>query len=258
MNNVLLFFSLKYKGNWKKIYRALKCKEKVSHKDLFEIQNQIEKDYKFVTIINSIYPQHLKNVYKPPFVFYSYGNFNLLNYYYQIVGIVNNFTFNAFWYAIGHKIIYELTEKRRIILVGHDLECDKMIIKSIIANHGRLILITKLGLNEFFATNQDLIENLKQCEDFLIISEYYKSNYLETEQNFYYRLIIGLAKTFLFIKNNNDKSLLPLIMMAQKEEGKTIFTFPDYLSNEYFKTDEFAKNIGKIINSSINIFENIK
>jgi len=70
MNIILIYFSIKYKGDWDKIYKALEDKEKVSLSEIQELENEL-KNYKWKigTILDQDYPKRLKEAYKPPFVF---------------------------------------------------------------------------------------------------------------------------------------------------------------------------------------------
>ncbi len=74
---ILLYFSLKYHGQFDLIYKALERKERVGEslkkKELFAT---IKCSY---TTISDDYPQHLKFINCPPFVLYYYGSLSLLD-----------------------------------------------------------------------------------------------------------------------------------------------------------------------------------
>ena len=79
MNIILIYFSIKYKGDWDKIYKALENKEKVSMKDITLLEEKIkESKHEIITIIDKDYPEQLKQAYKPPFVIWLKGNKDLL------------------------------------------------------------------------------------------------------------------------------------------------------------------------------------
>ncbi|WP_026389726.1 hypothetical protein [[Acholeplasma] multilocale] len=59
MDWVLLFFTLKYNGDWEKIYKALEAKEKIEPVDLEEIKKTYSGN--FLAITNPLYPNHLKH-----------------------------------------------------------------------------------------------------------------------------------------------------------------------------------------------------
>lgn len=79
MDSILLFFALKYCGNWDKIYEALEKKEKVSVENINKINDDIQKGkYKFISILDKDYPDYFKNAYKPPFILFYEGNIEIL------------------------------------------------------------------------------------------------------------------------------------------------------------------------------------
>ena len=80
MNIILIYFSIKYKGDWDKIYKALENKEKVSLSEIKNLEDKM-KDYPWQvgTILDQDYPKKLKEAYKPPFVFWFKGDKKLLN-----------------------------------------------------------------------------------------------------------------------------------------------------------------------------------
>ena len=69
MNDILLFFSIKYEGDFYRIMNALEKKEKV---DMNELELLIKKNKdNYVTILDPNYPQMLKHLNNPPFVIFS-------------------------------------------------------------------------------------------------------------------------------------------------------------------------------------------
>lgn len=77
MNEILLYFTTKYFGEWDKVYKALETKEEI----VFEKMKQYAKEQKnnYVTILDDEYPRKLKEVDKPPFVIFFKGNKELMN-----------------------------------------------------------------------------------------------------------------------------------------------------------------------------------
>ena len=79
MNVILVYFTLKYKGNWDSVYKALETKEKVSLDAIKNIESWLSKaKWKVISILDDEYPEKLKSSHKPPFVFWIKGDCNLL------------------------------------------------------------------------------------------------------------------------------------------------------------------------------------
>jgi len=75
MSLKIIYFTLKYDGNFKKILRAISTKEKVTNEQLKEIGSVRDS---YTTIIDSNYPQCLRNISCPPFAVFYDGNLKLM------------------------------------------------------------------------------------------------------------------------------------------------------------------------------------
>lgn len=77
MNDVLLYFAMKYEGDFKKMFVALKTKEIVDSQKLREYKKQIK--HKYVTLIDDKYPDYFKTIECPPMVLFYKGNLKLID-----------------------------------------------------------------------------------------------------------------------------------------------------------------------------------
>lgn len=77
MNDTLLYFSMKYEGDFRKMLNALQTKEQTDLIKMIEYKNQVR--HKYVTIINSNYPDYFKTINCPPIVLFYKGNINLVD-----------------------------------------------------------------------------------------------------------------------------------------------------------------------------------
>ena len=66
LGDILLYLTLKYNGDWDKIYKALQDKEDIDYKDAEKVLDEYPGEY--ITILDDEYPAILKQCYKPPFV----------------------------------------------------------------------------------------------------------------------------------------------------------------------------------------------
>ncbi len=76
MSDLVLYFSIKYEGNFNKIYKALLNKEKFDKEAIIKMKEQL--DCQYITIFDVEYPDELKEINCPPFVLFYKGNINLL------------------------------------------------------------------------------------------------------------------------------------------------------------------------------------
>lgn len=74
--DVLVSLSVKYDGNWDKVYNAITSKEDINEEMVASLMSKVKSDY--ITILDNNYPDILKQTYKPPFVLFYKGDINLL------------------------------------------------------------------------------------------------------------------------------------------------------------------------------------
>ena len=66
MRDILLYFAVKYHGNFNDMYHALKNKEEVPTEEIMKCKAGTK--HKFVTTTDSNYPEIFKTIYNPPLV----------------------------------------------------------------------------------------------------------------------------------------------------------------------------------------------
>lgn len=77
MEDVLLYLAMKYEGDFKRMFVALKRKEQVDEQMLKQYKKQIR--HKYVTLIDDKYPDYFKTVECPPIVLFYKGNLKLID-----------------------------------------------------------------------------------------------------------------------------------------------------------------------------------
>ncbi|WP_045434407.1 DNA-processing protein DprA [Metamycoplasma canadense] len=79
MNEILLYFVTKYKGEWNNIFSAIKNKELINKNDYLLFLEKInEKKLNYLTVLDSSYPQKLLRLNQPPFILFYKGNLDIL------------------------------------------------------------------------------------------------------------------------------------------------------------------------------------
>ena len=106
MEEILLFFALKYQGDFQSILKALQAKEKVSQEERREAVAKVNS--KYTTIISSDYPDALKEISCPPFVLFYHGNLNILNG--KCIGVIGKRVPSEYGSNITDKIVCDLVK----------------------------------------------------------------------------------------------------------------------------------------------------
>ena len=87
MRNILIYFSIKYQGDYFSILEAIKRKEQIPKE---EIENISKTKYKVITCIDEDYPYALRNSVCPPFVLFYEGDISLLSSKTKKLGVVGS------------------------------------------------------------------------------------------------------------------------------------------------------------------------
>ena len=229
MEKILVYFAIKYEGDWDKIYQAINKKEKVDTKEMEEVLSTIDCEY--ITLINEKYPSRLKHIYKPPFVLFYKGNVDLLNSFKKTIGVVGSRKCSKYGCFATEKLVKELTKENVIIVSGLASGVDSIAHNSCLLEKGDTIAVVGNGINIFYP-----LENKKLQEDIansgLIVSEYppgvgaIKENFPKRN-----RIIAGLSDGIL-VSEAKYKSGSMITVTRGLELGKEIFCVPDSIYNE--------------------------
>lgn len=77
IRDLVLYFALKYEGDFNRIYNALSNKEKFDGEALCKMKEQL--DCQYISIFDEEYPSGLRKINCPPFVLFYKGNIDLLD-----------------------------------------------------------------------------------------------------------------------------------------------------------------------------------
>ncbi|ATZ18821.1 DNA processing/uptake protein [Williamsoniiplasma somnilux] len=255
MDNVLLYFSLKYQGNWEKIYTALDKKEKIDHEQFLAETKKI--DSTFISIINPLYPISLKNSHKPPFVIFTEGDLNLLANYHQIIFLNLENQHDEYGKKVVNDLCEGLTKENRTLLIGDNVEIDFKLTEKLISNKNKIIFVTKKGIQDFKKINKDFLKLLKTT-NYLLVSESYENDSLNSEEsdNFLYRLIAGLGKAFVITQAKSNSSCSKIINYALND-GKEIFAVPERIDSCFKLGNNLIKQGAKLVENVSDILNEL-
>ena len=211
MNIILIYFSIKYKGDWDQIYKALENKEKVELKEIEQLEQMMkENDWKCITIIDEEYPNQLKQAYKPPFVIWIKGDRRILSS--KLISVTGNQMDNKSEERLL-KFIPEI-EKSHNIVASRFKGIDQAILER--SKKGKLYVLPN-GVDQV---------NFDVNKDDLLLSEYpfdvkpSKERYRNRN-----RLIAAFAKSLILITSEKNGPINNLITNFLNL-GKEVYCFP--------------------------------
>lgn len=171
MNNyrvLLIYFAVKYEGDWLKIYQAITLKEDVDYKVAQQIANNVTS--KVVTILDEDYPRYLMKTTRAPFVLFYYGDLSLIEDYENNLAVVGSRKNTMYGKTVTEDIVGKVC-KRYNIVSGLAAGIDTIAHTTCINNGGKTVAVLGCGIDICYPpSNQDLYERIKK--DHLVISEY--------------------------------------------------------------------------------------
>ena len=185
MEKVLLFFTIKYRGDWDAIFYALSAKESITYENAQKLY-MVHKNH-YISLVDRDYPIHLKSIYKPPFSLFVYGNRSLLfktNNYVSLIVDDNN---------LNKKLLDDILVNKFVVYIVDF--ANKKLINFLLENNIRFIALYQYGLNNI--KNHDLFEKIIDSNNLVLteIPNKIKSNYYDQS---FLRILFGISKNLVF------------------------------------------------------------
>ena len=220
--NKLLFYALKYKGDWDRIITAINFEEEID-KEEFDVAFK-KMNCKYITILDPEYPSSFKHIHKPPLVLFYYGDLSLLTNR-NLLGIVGSRHPTNYGKNVCEELIGGLEIKNVVIVSGLAKGIDSIAHKMALRKKIKTIAILGVGIDYCYPKeNFELYNKIK--EEGLIISEYpYKEVVCKKNFPLRNRLVAALSDV-LFIPDVKEKSGTQITIRFALEEGKDILVVP--------------------------------
>jgi len=165
---ILAFLSLKYDGDWNRIYDDISARKEYEEKEVEEALKKIKSNY--IVFSDPEYPESLRQCCKPPFVLFYAGDISLLSDTHNKLAVVGTRDPSEYGLRVTNDFVSKLA-KDFVIISGLALGIDSAAHKACIENGGKTIAVLGHGLNKYYLDiNKDLFEIIK--EKHLIITEY--------------------------------------------------------------------------------------
>ena len=250
MRKILLYFAIKYEGNYEKIYQAIKNKEQVKKEEIEQIEKKLKCNY--ITIIDPLYPLKLKSIVTPPIVLFYYGDINLLTHSNNvaIIGTRKNSTYGQ---EMTLKIVSGLKKYQANTVSGLATGIDGIGHQASIDNGVKTIAVLGSGIDYCYPSeNKKIYEYIK--ENGLIISEY--PGTLKPNKSFFLirnRIIAAISEYIVVIEAKYKSGTMNTVAYGL-EYGKEICCIP-HLANEESGCNMLIKQGAKLIETAKDIYE---
>lgn len=198
--------------------------------ELFKVlkNNKVE----IITILDSNYPDRLKNIYGKPYVLYGKGD--MIKHDELAIGIVGSRKSTSYGKWACEKFTKELVELGVTIVSGLALGIDSIAHKAAIENKGRTIAVLGNGIDKIYPKrNKRIYEEIPNHG--MILTEFPVGT-LPLPYNFPQRnrIISGLSLGVIVIEAR-EKSGSLITAHHALEQGKDVFALPGNINNIYSK-----------------------
>ena len=253
VRDILIYLSIKYKGDFEKIYSAIITKEEVDYNKVDEVISSLK--HNAITIIDDNYPDLLKQTYKPPIVLYYYGDIDIINNRRKL-GVIGTRHPSEYGSDVTQSILNDVLKEDITIVSGLAIGIDSLSHQCALKNNKKTIAVLANGLDSYYLDNNiNLFNSIK--EKGLILTEYPMGVKLNKD-NFKVRnrIIAGLSKA-IFVPEANKKSGTSITIKYALEMDREIMCVPSSIFNKESLTNFLLKQGAKIVLNSEDILEEI-
>lgn len=248
--NILIFLSLKYQGDWDRIYGAISAREKL---DLAEVDKTVDElPYKSVTIIDPEYPDILKRYHKPPFVLFYYGDLSLLKDSQKIIAVVGSRKCSSYGENATRSIVSKLASEN-IIISGLALGIDTIAHEEAIKANGKTIAVLGSGI-DFCYPKSNLLLYEKIKDEHLMISEYPNDVSPNSEHFPFRNRIISALSWGVLVPESYEKSGTSATITHAIYQGKEVMCVPFPYNKESYN-NRLIKDGATLVETSEQVLE---
>lgn len=249
MEELILYFSMKYHGDFQSIYNALMRKEKVDETLKCELKKKL--NCRYTTLYSYDYPEVLKQINCPPFVLYYYGDLSLIDQ--KTIGVVGMRDMSTYGKEATQVFVEQLVKNDYVIVSGMARGVDTIAHHTAMKHNGNTIAVLGTGIEYCYPReNRVLYELLKEKQ--LIMSEYpFQTAPQRKLFPFRNRIIAGLSRSVL-ITEAKQRSGTMITAGYALEQGKEVYCVPSRY-NDYDGCNRLIQQGAQLILSVEDIIE---
>jgi len=213
----LIAIAIRNQGDWNSIYADIQAKAIPSEEELTKAEN-----VDCITILDSEYPESLRQGFRPPFVLFYKGNKALLNDT-NIIAVVGGRNPKERIVNFTEKFV---SSRNETIISGLSLGIDTKALETALKNGNKVIAVLGGGIDNCYPTQNQALYNEIALKG-LLISEY-PFDISPLQENFIRRnnIIANLSNKVCVMEMKKQSGTMMLINFAL-QDGKEIYIVPD-------------------------------
>lgn len=210
---------------------------------------------KVINIMDSLYPQALKEIYDPPITLYAKGNLSILGE--KSIAIVGCRDATRYGLNMAQKLSYDLAKNNIVIVSGLARGIDNMAHYGALKADGKTIAVLGCGVDICYP--RENVETYKQIlEKGLVLSEYIVGTPPEAG-NFpaRNRIVSGLSNGVLIVEAKEKSGSLITGDFAL-EQGRELYVVPGNInSSQSGGTNSLIKQGAKVVTKAEDVLEDM-
>lgn len=210
---------------------------------------------KWVTILDSNYPEYLKHTYNPPALLFYQGDLNLLNR--NLLAVVGSRQNSVYGTKVLSLLLPDLIRQNFVTVSGLAKGIDQEVHKQTIALGGQTIGIIGTGLDQYYPFENEKLQK-KMGRNHLLLSEYpLGTKPLKQHFPMRNRIIAGVSLGTLVIEAKYRSGSLITANLAL-QEGREVFAIPGDITKPYYEgTNDLILNGAKCVLNANHILEEL-
>lgn len=238
--DIVIALTIKYKGDWDRTLSAIQNKEEIKEDEVKTLIATIPDMVKVITILDSDYPEKLKQGFKPPFCLFALGNLDLLKST-KIIGVCG--TRENPDQASIESVSNDMAMQQDIVLVSGLSKgtCEQVINRALISGI-KIIGVLANGLDKMYPQALQPQLNSILANNGLIITTY--PNGVEAKPNNFMernRVVAALCDKLLAFQFKQHSGTMLTIQFALNN-NKDIYVIPTTIQ-ENIEQDWYNNNL---------------
>ncbi|WP_279082837.1 DNA-processing protein DprA [Lactobacillus apis] len=190
---------------------------------------QIKKQCQIISFFDQMYPQKLREIYRPPLILFAQGNLKLLQE--NVITIVGSRQATDYSQLVLNKIVPQLVKSNFVIASGLAMGVDVMAHSVTLNNGGKTIAVIGNGLNHFYPERNSQIQR-QIINEGLVLSEYLPDTpprpFRFPERN---RILAGIADSVI-VTEAKEKSGSLITANIALQENRNIYAVPGPINSQ--------------------------
>lgn len=190
---------------------------------------RIKKQCQIISFFDQVYPQKLREIYRPPLILFAQGNLKLLQE--NVITIVGSRQATDYSQLVLNKIVPQLVKSNFVIASGLAMGVDVMAHSVTLNNGGKTIAVIGNGLNHFYPERNSQIQR-QIINEGLVLSEYLPDTpprpFRFPERN---RILAGIANSVI-VTEAKEKSGSLITANIALQENRNIYAVPGPINSQ--------------------------